>query len=302
MQVRCISKDELKTFINSYPDKSYRNWIDKLLEKKETKPEWCFVGEEDDKFLGKIVYFQFQGEESMICAVGLDLPWEGDYIGVGEGLLTKSFKELKSYNFIKIEIRCDTGDEYYQNIIALCEKVGCNLIQDKISYVLTDFNNPEKERKRLVFKSLDEVGEEKFIRAIKSVTEKTLDRVDKQDVELLGAEQAAREYFNVLKSIDFNEKNWVLGYDKQNNLVGLVVAQNFSEKAGCINYIGVVPEFRGNNYSFDLSLKATQLLSNSGSMKKIIADIDTQNIPLEKTLQSLKYQKTEQMWVYHKYL
>ena len=110
-----------------------------------------------------------------------------------------------------------------------------------------------------------------------------------------------REYFSILKSIDNNPQHWLLAYDPSNHLIGLVVAQNLSEKTGCINYIGVTPEYRGKNYSKDLALKASEVLRNDQSIERIVADIDTENFPLEKTLSALPYKPSKTMWIYHKY-
>ncbi len=37
------------------------------------------------------------------------------------------------------------------------------------------------------------------------------------------------------------------------------------------------------------------------SVERIIAEMDTENFPLERTLASLQYKKSKTMWVYHRY-
>ena len=99
----------------------------------------------------------------------------------------------------KLEFRCDTDNIYYQEMRAVFEKVGFQLIQDKHCYVLTDFETAYEYSTQLVFKTLDEVGEERFIGAIKRVTVNTLDRADQNNRDILGAEEAAQRIFQCPK-------------------------------------------------------------------------------------------------------
>ena len=301
MLVRNIEKHEIDVFVRSYGHPGYENWIKRLFRTGETRPEWCFVVEEDGSHIGSAIYFQYEGNESEMNLVGLVLPWEGDYLEAGERLLQESTKELQASGIHKLESRCDTRHKHHREMISLFEQLGFELIQDKHRYVLADLNREYEHGNRLVFRTLGQVGEGEFTTAIERVTVDTLDRVDSKDVEILGSETSAREYFNILKSIDHNPDHWLLAYDESDELVGLVVAQNLSEAAGCINYIGVIPEHRGNGYSRDLLIEASELLRGVGSVEEIIADIDTENRPLEAALASLGYTRSKSMWVYHKY-
>lgn len=302
MIIKNINENEFDNFVKLYSNSKYQDFIKSLYNNGETKPEWCFVVEENGKFIGRVIYFRFEGNNSEMNSIGLDLPWEGNYIEIGEKLINESIEKLNLNNAYKIEFRCGTEDKYHKEMIALFKKAGCKLIQDKYRFTLSDFDKTFEYNKQLVFKTVTEVGKERFIKAIESVTVKTLDREDSKDIEVLGSEESAKVYFNILKSIDYNPDNWLLAYNKNANFIGLVVAQNLSKEIGCINYVGVVPEYRGNNYSKDLLIKGTKLLRKIESVKEIVADIDTENFPLEKNLSSINYKKSKQMWVYHKYL
>jgi RimJ/RimL family protein N-acetyltransferase len=306
MIVRKTEAHEIDAFVRSYGHPGYRNWIKRLFKTGETRPEWCFIIEENGAPngapIGRALYFQYEGNESEMNLVGLVLPWEGDYLEAGERLLRESIKELQAGGMHKLESRCDTRHEHHKEMMSLFEQLGFELIQDKHRYVLADLNREYRHDNRLVFRTLGQVGEGEFTTAIERVTVDTLDRVDSRDVERLGSTESAREYFNILKSIDHNPDHWLLAYDENDEPVGLVVAQNLSDTTGCINYIGVIPEYRGNGYSRDLLIEASELLRGVGSVEEIIADIDTENRPLEAALASLGYTKSKSMWIYHKYL
>ena len=58
--VRNIEQSEIDDFVQSYGNPGYENWIRRLFESGETKPEWCFVVEENGTPIGRAVYFQFR--------------------------------------------------------------------------------------------------------------------------------------------------------------------------------------------------------------------------------------------------
>ncbi len=153
-----------------------------------------------------------------------------------------------------------------------------------------DFSN------RLSYKSLNDVDEKKFIEAIKEVTRDTLDKEDQLSIKSLGEEETATKYFAILKDIDYRVDYWKLGYI-EDSLVELIVPQKFNEEVGAINYIGVVPETRGNGYVVDLLQKGTEILFNDG-VKKIIADIDKENFPMENVLIKIGFKEENIVLIY----
>lgn len=91
--VRSIEQNEIDDFVQLYDDPGFENWIRQLFKSGETKPEWCFVVEENGTHIGRAIYFQFEGNDSEIILIGLTLPWEGDYLEAGERLFYESIKE-----------------------------------------------------------------------------------------------------------------------------------------------------------------------------------------------------------------
>ncbi len=93
----------------------------------------------------------------------------------------------------------------------------------------------------------------------------------------------------MLKDIDFNPDWWQVAYNDQSEFVGLVVPQKFDDDCGAINYIGVSPDKRGKGYINDLLLEGSQLIFDA-NIPKIIADIDVENFPLDKSLNALGFE------------
>ncbi|MCK4259982.1 MAG: GNAT family N-acetyltransferase [Halanaerobiales bacterium] len=128
------------------------------------------------------------------------------------------------------------------------------------------------------------------------MTRDTLDKEDQLSIKSLGEEETATKYFAILKDIDYRVDYWKLGYI-EDSLVELIVPQKFNEEVGAINYIGVVPETRGNGYVVDLLQKGTEILFNDG-VKKIIADIDKENFPMENVLIKIGFKEENIVLIY----
>lgn len=284
MVVRNIKNEDIEAFAKLVACKEavfkeqLLSWIDKGI----TKLDWCFVIEDNNDFLGRIVYGVFNNQLNI-----LDINVKKFNRDIVNELLRGSLerRELKEFSEIECHLYSDKVDfDQYVNIFI---KNGFKVAQEKKSFVW-QAGSVDKQQQRLYFKSLEEIASDKYIDAIKQVTEQTLDRDDLNCIKEFGSEKAAINYFNLLKDIEFNKKWWKLAYTHDNELIGLVVSQKLNCDTGAINYIGVVPEKRGNGYVKDLLIEGIRILSE-GNIKKIIGDIDVNNYPLEKALCNLNF-------------
>ena len=107
------------------------------------------------------------------------------------------------------------------------------------------------------------------------------------DAARLGGDRAALEYVGSMKELDFNADWWRLGYCG-GELAGLVLPQKLGDTIGAINYIGVLPGFRGHSCGSMLIAEGTRILHENG-MREIIADIDTMNYPMAAALERVGY-------------
>lgn len=310
MNIRNISYKEIEKFsklgVNELKGNKFKQQLIQWLNEGRTRLEWCFIAEDNYKFYARIFYFKLPNEP-------LDLKIGGFYIyaetvekfdEVGEKLINSSLKEVCLNGIKRLEyhnhIKDDIWSKRYGELLIKC---GFNIIQEKKSFIYNCGNISgcnktcsEKDNRlkaletmqNLYFKSLDEIGKEEFVKAIQKVTESTLDEEDLISIRELGAEKAALEYFGILEGIDFNKNWWKVAYVNDNELLGLVVPQKFNDDIGAINYIGVVPEKRGNNFVDYLLMEGTRILKHA-NIKKVVADIDVKNIPMEQALCRVGY-------------
>lgn len=300
MNVRSILKEEIHSFemVGVTEGESPRLNLQRWIDGERTTLDLCFVVEDDNAFLGRIMYgfFEDQPTELKIWQIKMDETLDNFEksckVLVEESLKLlkdKGFSNVEYHHYFKITSEVDRYHEAFTNS-------GFRIVQEKKCFEYEE-ENFKSYKQRLVFKNLEDSSEHEFISAIEAVTYGTLDRDDLESLETSGPKRAAEMYFELLKEIDFNEEWWKLAYEQSGELVGLVVPQRIGKSTGSINYIGVVPEKRGNGYVHDLIGKASSTMFGD-KMEKIVADIDYFNFPLEKALIDCGYEYDRSMTVF----
>lgn len=279
MRTRNINESEIEVFANlKLSDRGFNETLLSWIEQGITKLEWCFVIEDKNDFQGNIVYGVFDNE-----LVILDINIKEINEEVLEKFLRDSLKEMKSEGFKRVGCHIYSDKNAFEKYVQTFIKIGFNITQEKKSFVWEKGNYINKISGNLFLKSLQEVNSEEYIDAIELVTEGTLDSDDLECIREFGSKQGAINYFNLLKGIHFNSNWWKLAYNCDDELIGLVVPQKLNDDIGAINYIGVVPAKRGRGHVKDLIIECIRILNENG-IKKVIADIDVKNYPLEKAL------------------
>jgi RimJ/RimL family protein N-acetyltransferase len=289
MKVYNISETEINKFTSLSKDsdtfsktvKSF--WTDGL-----SSPEWCFVVEKKGKIVGRIGFWASPKNKKDIRIFGLELPWNDNIlISNGKMLLNKCLQKMKTQGAKFVSSQIHSDDEGFDLSKQLYEQIGMEQSQSKKRFYITKKLYDAESENRLKYKSLDQTGENTFVETIKEVTKETLDQDDKTDVAKFGAGEAARNYFNLLKDLDFSIEDWFLAYHK-NKIIGLIIPQELGRNFGAINYIGVIPAERGKGYVIDLLNKGVKNLFNR-NLNRVVADIDVLNYPMGKALQEVGF-------------
>ena len=124
----------------------------------------------------------------------------------------------------------------------------------------------------------------------------SLDMHDQHMIEHVGVEAAAHQMFHAARpAYDYQPEWWVIGSDMTGNTVGFVQPVIFPGcnrdglEEGTIYYIGVAPQYRGYQYSYDLLCQATANLQQVG-VWRIYCDTDVNNIPMQQTFTRVGYE------------
>jgi len=295
MRTRPVRADELDLFVEAAGSPDHREEVEQYLESMfaagSMRPEWCFVAleEEEGRPLGRVAFWTLPGMEEPFALVLLDVPWDGDHVGVGSRLLGDVLNEARRLGAREVEHVLDAPpmrpqfQHHPEKRIELLEGVGFAFRRETGRFEWRGGETPA-EPGRLSFRTLEEVGEDAFVDAMGRVSEGTLDREIREERERLGPQQAAREFFEDARRVKHEPSWWRLAYGgPEGDLVGLVMP---AEPPAFLTvfYVGVVPEMRGRGYVDDLLAAGTATLLEArrrdGDEKPLRADTDVANAPM----------------------
>jgi predicted N-acetyltransferase YhbS/ribosomal protein S18 acetylase RimI-like enzyme len=293
VHTRPVRADELDLFIEAAgtPDhcREVEKYLESMLAAGSMRPEWCFVVEEEGEGpLGRVAFWTLPRMEEPLALVLLDVPWDGDYMGVGTHLLEGALEEARALGAEEIEHVVDDPpmrpqfQHHPERRIELLESIGFAFRRETGRFEWRGGEPPSVPR-RLSFRTLEEVSEDAFVEAMREVSEETLDREIRGERERLGAPRAAREFFEDARRVKHEPSWWRLAYAPNGDLVGLVMP---AEPPGFLTlfYVGVVPQIRGQGYVDDLLATGTATLLEArrryGNEKPLRADTDVDNAPM----------------------
>ncbi|MEJ7815587.1 MAG: hypothetical protein WKF53_10475 [Rubrobacter sp.] len=291
MHTRPLRTDELDLFVGANPD--HRRVVEQYLENMfaagSMRPEWCFVAEEEGEGpVGRVAFWTLPGMEEPFALVLLDVPWDTDYVSGGTRLLEDVLEKARALGAEEIEHVVDDPpmrpqfQHHPQKRVALLEGVGFAFRRETGRFEWRG-GEPPAVPGRLSFRTLEEVGEDAFVEAMTEVSEGTLDREIRGERERLGAQRAAREFFEDARKVKHDPAWWRLAYAPNGELVGLVMP---AEPPGFLTifYVGVVSRMRGQGYVDDLLAACTATLlearRETGNEKPLLADTDVANEPM----------------------
>jgi GNAT superfamily N-acetyltransferase len=291
MHVRSVGTEGIDLFVETSGTPDNRREVEQYLKSmfaaRSMRPEWCFVaGEEGEGPLGRVAFWTLPGMEEPFALVLLDLPWDGDYMGVGTRLLGDVLEEAHALGAGEIEHVLDDPpmrpqfQHHREKRIELLEGAGFAFRRETERFEWRKVEPPAVPT-RLSFRTLEEVGEDAFVDAMREVSEGTLDREIRGERERLGERRAAREFFEDARKVKHDPAWWRLAYAPNGELAGLVMP---AEPPGFLTifYVGVVPRMRGQGYIDDLLAASTaSLLEARGRDEKPLrADTDVANVPM----------------------
>jgi RimJ/RimL family protein N-acetyltransferase len=280
MTVRSIDRAELDRFAAFGPEPTRVKAVAlELWDDCQSCPEWSFVAERNGGLVGRVAYWILPSMPDNIHCAWLELDWTGDYLAVGRALFEQSLGRMKSFGASRVEAALDSDQDHLDERRRLFRAAGLELFQDKQEYLLTRVRAGPPGTGRLSYRSLPELGEQVFRRALWLVTQGTLDREDRSEIARCTPDDFGRWYSGILRDIDCTPERWRLAYLADSRLCGLIAPQMLNCTVGAINYIGVIPELRGRGYVAELLAEGIRLLAAAGA-ERIVASIDTVNRPM----------------------
>ena len=299
MRTRTVRADELDLFVEAGGAPEHRrevkSYVEDMFAAGSMRPEWCFILEDGDRTVGRAALWTLPKSAEPLDAVLLDVPWKGDYLSLGELLLVDVLGEARALGTEVIGYVFDSPpmwpqfQQYPEERTKLLGLAGFALKRETVRFEWRGKTAPEASG-RLEFRALEKVGEQTFVDAMARVTEGTLDRDMSEEREKQGPRKAAREFFGEEQAMEYEPGWWELAYDKPDgDLVGLIMPAK-NPTSPVIDYIGVVPERRGEGYVDDLLARGAATLLKAGA-EQIRADTDTANVPMAAAFRRAGYKE-----------
>lgn len=301
MIVRSLTAHEIATFARvcgrdiHAPEVS--DYLQRMFHQGAIRLEWCFVAEEASQIIGTIAYWTLPALGKPLDFVLLALPWErDDFLSLGTQLLQETLLSVQhtygvqAIGHVLDMPPCDPQWQFFpEQRTTLLQQMGFQNRRRTHRFEWQGEAGPPVLQERLLFRPLLEVGEAAFIAAIELVSQGTLDQSIQQDREQQGPEQQARAFFEEMQLMEYDPTWWCLAYTQEQELVGLIMPAH-NPTFAVINYIGVVPRFRGRGYVDDLLAHGTASLFHAG-FTTIRADTDVSNVPMANAFQRVGYQQ-----------
>jgi RimJ/RimL family protein N-acetyltransferase len=294
MRARPISPGEIDRFVENASDPEHREdqrgYLESMFSAGSMRPEWCYIVEDR----GRVALWTLPGVGEPLAIVLLDVAWNEDP-GPGNVLLETILEDARALGAEELEHVLDSPPMWPQwqhfpkERTELLERAGFTLRRETSRFEWRSEDGLPPATGRLGFRSLEEVGEAAFVDAIERVSEGTLDREISAEREELGAAEAARRFFELELQLEHDPAWCQLAYAPPGDLVGLIMPAR-NPTSPVINYVGVVPEHRGNGYVDDLLARGTEILASTGATS-IRADTDTRNAPMADAFERAGYSR-----------
>lgn len=271
MRTRPVRADEMDLFVETAGPPDHRKEVEQYLQSMfaagSMRPEWCFViQEKENNPLGRVAFWTLPGMEKPLALVLL-----GDALGEARRLGAAEIEHVLDAPAMQPQFQ-----HRPEKRIGLLEDVGFALRRETDRFQWRG-EEPPAISDRLFFRTLEAVGEDAFVKAMRRVSEGTLDREIREEREARPAKGGAR-------MVRHDPSWWRLAYDgRSGDLAGLVMP---AEPPGFLTilYVGVVPEMRGRGYADDLLATGTVSLlgarAEGGTEKPLRADTDVANAPM----------------------
>ncbi|WP_078958131.1 GNAT family N-acetyltransferase [Streptomyces sp. WM6373] len=259
------------------------------------RPEWVWTAEDEDgEILARALWW---GRADSERPIALDCLQVGagvvDPAAVAAGLLDAghaAFGRRPGYN-ISLP-RGWRADPELAAAVAwrreAANRTGLTREIERLRYEWTPAAGTAEPTGRLVFR---EGTDEEVLDAFVRLSRDSLDLATQHELELMDAEQLAREDFEFYRDCPGERSWWRLAHLPDGRLAGLAVpsATPYHRNVG---YLGVVPEQRGQGLIDEILAEITRFHAAAGA-ERITATTDTVNLPMAAAFDRAGYEVTE---------
>jgi len=280
----------------------YTDQIGRLFAEGVSRPEWCFVIEDDWNRVGRIG-FEVQPTmsnptwlgalpEYELSAFGLNLPWRGDFLACGRHLLQAAARSLPGIPEI-LEIRTNNETHpHHRERRELLTGLGFDLFIEKQGFSWADDGSAVEVPTRLTYRTIEDAGIDTFRLVMGQCGDGSLDRNDSYYWDGSGPQNWALQMTEYASDAD--RMMWLIGY-VGGDPVGYVAVGRDEDWGATIIHIGVMPDHRGNGYIDDLIAAGTAAAQSEG-ITSMLSDVDVLNVPMTAAMRRAGHREDARPW------
>ena len=295
--VRAARPDEIPA-LSTVPGDSERNastaaYLELLLAKQCTRPEWCLVAESDGVLLGNVVLWTMPGRDVPTDVVLLDSAGIAENIATdsatGEALLAAAALLARGLGATEQGHVLDTpaqppqfqrNAEFREQLLA---RAGFSLIRDGRRFIWRDGAPLPPQDSRLTWRSLADLGPEPFIDVLADVFTDTADSIFRDEVAERGPRGAAQLNFDDMREMDHQPQWYEIGYNADDRAVAVSLPARNAGSA-VIGLVGVASTYRGHGYASAVVARGAHILVAHGATE-IRGDCDAANVGMAKAFE-----------------
>ncbi|MGP3687179.1 GNAT family N-acetyltransferase [Streptomyces sp. IBSNAI002] len=259
------------------------------------RPEWIWTAEDEGgRILARALWWGRADSEQPIALDCLQVgAGAADPAGVAAGLLDAghaAFGALPGYN-ISLP-RGWRADPELAAAVAwrqeAAHRTGLTREIERLRYEWTPAAGTAEPTGRLVFR---EGTDEEVLDAFVRLSQDSLDLATRHELELMDAEQLAREDFAFYRDCPGERSWWRIAELPDGTLAGMAIpsATPYHRNVG---YLGVVPEQRGRGLIDEVLAEITRFHAAAGA-ERITATTDAVNVPMAAAFDRAGYEVTE---------
>lgn len=304
IEVRTVADGELDAVSRVPADDGgkFAGQVRAMLEEGTTKLDWCFVASADGEPVARVGFALDEPPANApmeLYLFGLGVDW-GRPVS-RDAALAMLRQALPVVSGVGPPVDARVNPEVHPDFEArrsLLEEAGFAIFQEKAGYLWSAGTPLPETSGRLTFRSLREVGRDRFIEVLSRGPADTLDRNDRYFYELTGPIGWATVMMGFLGPGD--EDTWKLAFDGDREPVGYVMLSTFDEgSTGTIAHIGVVPEKRGRGY-INVMLAETTADAVARGFTSLLSDADVLNEPMGAAFERAGHRRGARPWhVWH---
>ena len=266
-------------------DPDYVGTVAAIWEDGEGRPEWTFVAALDGIPVARVGYVVTDTvtDPAWLASLppkelGLFGPaaWGEDPVATLEATIRRTIAVTGG----DLTLELTANPERHPDVEMrrqLAGRLGLDLFQEKEGVLWVDHGSPITVPDRLAFRTIAEIGAERYGEVMARPGSGTLDRNDAWYYARVRAPDWAAQMLEFCDECD--EGTWLIG-EIDGDPVGYVAVSPFhDEGTATIVHIGVVPEHRGHGYIDDLLAAGTEVAREAG-FNRILSDVDVLNAPM----------------------